>query len=66
MPRRSSPFGLGSRRGSSFNLGAVGVNQLLVIAALILTILELLNIGVRGLPLITIAVLLLCIAWLTP
>ena len=54
------------RRSSSFNFGALGLSQLLVIAALILTILELLNVGVRGLPLLPIAVLLLCIAWLAP
>ena len=66
MPRRSSPFRLGSRRSLSFILGAFGLNRLLVIAALILTILELLNIGVRGLPLLPLAVLLLCIAWLAP
>ena len=66
MPRRSSPFGFGSRRGSSFNLGPLGLSQLLVIVALILTILDLLNIGVRGLPLLPLAVLLLCVAWLAP
>jgi hypothetical protein len=54
------------RRSASFNLGPLGLSQLLVIAALILTILELLNVGVRGLPLLPIAVLLLCIAWLAP
>jgi hypothetical protein len=56
MPRRSVPV----------NVGPLGLSQLLVFAALILTILDLLNISVRGLPLIPIAVLLLCIAWLTP
>jgi hypothetical protein len=54
------------RRSASFNVGSLGLSQLLVIAALILTILDLLNVGVRGLPLLTIAVLLLCIAWLAP
>ena len=44
----------------------MGLGQLLVVAALILVILDLLNISVRGLPLIPIAVLLLCIAWLVP
>ena len=66
MPRRSTLFGLGSRRSASLNFGPLGLSQLLVIAALILTILELLNIGVRGLPLLALAVLLLCIAWLAP
>jgi len=56
MPRRSAPF----------RVGSFGLSQLLVIAALILTILDLLNISVRGLPLIPLAVLLLCIAWLAP
>ena len=56
MPRRSAPF----------RVGSFGLSQLLVIAALILTILELLSVGVRGLPLLPIAVLLLCIAWLAP
>jgi hypothetical protein len=54
------------RRSASINVGSLGFSQLLVIAALILTILDLLNIGVRGLPSLTIAVLLLCIAWLAP
>lgn len=54
------------RRSASFNVGSLGLSQLLVIAALILTILELLDIPVRNLPLIPIAVLLLCIAWLAP
>ena len=54
------------RRSTSFRVGSFGISQLLVIAALILTILELLNIGVRGLPLLPLAVLLLCIAWLVP
>ena len=56
MPRRYS--------GPSF--GRIGLSQLLVIVALILTILSLLSISVGGLPLIPIAVLLLCIAWLVP
>lgn len=42
------------------------VNQLLVIIALILTVLDLLNIGLKDIPLLPIAVLLLCIAWLVP
>jgi hypothetical protein len=42
------------------------LNQLLVILALILTVLDLLNIGLRGIPLLPLAVLLLCIAWLVP
>ena len=44
------------------------MNQLLVIVALILTVLDLLNvnIGLRGLPLLPLAVLLLCLAWLVP
>jgi hypothetical protein len=42
------------------------LNQLLVIVALILTVLDLLNIGLRGIPLLPLAVLLLCIAWLVP
>lgn len=41
-------------------------NQLLVVVALILTVLDLLNVGLRGIPLVPLAVLLLCIAWLLP
>jgi hypothetical protein len=37
-----------------------------VLAALILTILDILGIPLRGVPLIPVAVLLLCIAWLMP
>jgi hypothetical protein len=57
MPRRSAGFRL---------LPAFGLSQLLVLAALILTILDLLGILLRGIPLIPLAVLLLCIAWLVP
>ena len=56
MPRRSARYGL----------GPVGISQILVIVALILTILSLLSISVGGIPLIPVAVLLLCIAWLVP
>jgi hypothetical protein len=45
---------------------SLGTNQLLVIIALILTVLDLLNVGVGGLPLLPLAVLLLCLAWLIP
>ena len=51
------------RRGGRLNFSA---NQLLVIGALILTVLDLLNVGLRGLPLLPLAVLLLCLAWLVP
>ena len=34
--------------------------------ALILTVLDLLRVGVGGLPLLPLAVLLLCLAWLVP
>lgn len=54
------------RRSARVNFGPIGLTQLLVIAALILTVLDLLGIGVRGLPLLPLAVLLLCIAWLVP
>jgi hypothetical protein len=54
------------RRSVGLRFGPLELSQLLVLAALILTILDLLNIAVRGLPLIPIAVLLLCIAWLVP
>ena len=57
MPRRSGGFSL---------LPAFGISQLLVVIALILTILSLLSISVGGIPLIPVAVLLLCIAWLVP
>jgi hypothetical protein len=43
----------------------LGPTQLLVIVALILTVLDLLRIGVGGLPLLPLAVLLLCLAWLS-
>jgi hypothetical protein len=45
---------------------ALGPSQILVVIALVLTVLELLNVGVRGLPLLPLAVLLLCLAWLVP
>ena len=44
----------------------LGLNQLLVVIALILTVLDLLRVGVGSLPLIPLAVLLLCLAWLVP
>jgi len=50
------------RRGG-FNLST---SQLLVVVALILTVLDLLRVGVSGLPLLPLAVLLLCLAWLVP
>ena len=56
MPRRSARYGFGS----------IGISQILVVVALILTILSLLSISVGGIPLIPVAVLLLCIAWLVP
>jgi hypothetical protein len=43
----------------------LGTNQLLVIIALVLTVLDLLNFRV-GIPLLPLAVLLLCLAWLVP
>ena len=57
MPRRSRGFSV---------LPAFGVSQLLVVVALILTVLSLLSIPLAGIPLIPVAVLLLCIAWLVP
>jgi len=54
------------RRSGLPRFGTLGICQLLVIVALILVVLDLLNVSVRGLPLIPIAVLLLCIAWLVP
>ena len=54
------------RRAAGFSFGALGLSQVLVIAALILTILSLLSISVGSIPLIPVAVLLLCIAWLVP
>jgi hypothetical protein len=54
------------RRSGLPRFGTLGISQLLVIVALILTVLDLLNVSVRGLPLIPLAVLLLCIAWLVP
>ena len=44
----------------------LSVSQLLVVGAPILTVLDLLNVGLRGLPLLPLAVLLLCLAWLVP
>ena len=46
----------------------LSVSQLLVVGALILTVIDLLNlnIGLRGIPLLPLAVLLLCLAWLLP
>jgi hypothetical protein len=46
----------------------LSVSQLLVVGALILTVVDLLNlnIGLRGVPLLPLAVLLLCLAWLLP
>jgi hypothetical protein len=55
------------RRSAGFILPRVfGLSQLLVVVALILTILDLLGMPLRGIPLIPLAVLLLCIAWLVP
>ena len=46
----------------------LSVSQLLVVGALILTLIDLLNlnIGLRGIPHLPLAVLLLCLAWLLP
>ena len=52
-----------ARRGGNLKLN---VSQLLVVGALILAVLDLLNIGFRGVPLLPLAVLLLCLAWLVP
>jgi hypothetical protein len=60
------------RRSGGFNLlrlvapRVFGLSQILVLAALVLTILDLLGVPLRGIPLIPVAVLLLCIAWLLP
>ena len=54
------------RRSGGPSLGGLGLSQLLVVVALILVVLELLHVSVRGLPLLSLAVLLLCIAWLFP
>jgi hypothetical protein len=54
------------RRRAGVNFGSLGLSQILVIVALILTVLSLLSISVGGIPLIPVAVLLLCIAWLVP
>ena len=53
------------RRGGNLKLR---VSQLLVVGALVLTVVDLLdlNIGLRGVPLLGLAVLLLCLAWLVP
>ena len=53
------------RRGGNLNL-RFSTSQILVIVALILTVLDLLNVGLRGIPLLPLAVLLLCVAWLVP
>jgi hypothetical protein len=50
-----------ARRGAP----RLGMGQILVVIALVLTVLDLLNIRV-GLPLLPLAVLLLCLAWLVP
>jgi hypothetical protein len=52
-----------ARRAGTLRFSA---NQALVVVALILVILDLLNIGLRGIPVLPIAVLLLCLAWLVP
>ena len=44
----------------------LSLSQLLVAVALVLTVLDLLNVGLRGIPLLPLAVLLLCLAWLVP
>jgi hypothetical protein len=51
------------KRGGGINLS---LSQLLVIGALVLTVLSLLGIGLAGIPLLPLAVLLLCLAWLVP
>lgn len=52
------------RRSGGLVLRMLGVNRLLVMVALALTILSLLKIPIGGIPEIEVAVLLLCIAWL--
>ena len=54
------------RRSARMSFGPLGLSQILVIIALILTILSLLSISLGGIPLIPVAVLLLCVAWLVP
>jgi hypothetical protein len=54
------------RRSAGFVLPAFGLSQILVVIALILTILDLLGIALPRIPLLPVAVLLLCIAWLVP
>ncbi len=44
----------------------LGPTHILVVIALILTILDLLHIALGGIPLLPLAVLLLCLAWLVP
>lgn len=44
----------------------LSLSQILVVGALVLTVLSLLGIGLAGLPLLPLAVLLLCLAWLVP
>jgi hypothetical protein len=51
------------RRDANLRLGPT---QIVVVIALILAVLDLLNIALGGLPLLTIAVILLCVAWLIP
>ncbi len=54
-----------ARGGGNLKLS---VSQLVVVGALILTVMDLLNLNLlpRGLPLLPLAVLLLCLAWLVP
>jgi len=58
--RRTMPRGGGNLK--------LSVSQLLVVGALILTVVDLLHLSLlpRGLPLLPLAVLLLCLAWLVP
>ncbi len=46
----------------------LSISQLLVVGALILTVVDLLNLNLlpRGVPLLSLAILLLCLAWLVP
>ncbi len=54
-------------KGSGSKL-TLSLSQLLVVGALILTVVDLLNLNLlpRGVPLVPLAVLLLCLAWLVP
>lgn len=54
------------RRAGGAVLGGLGLSQLLVVAALILTVLSLLSISVPSVPLIPVAVLLVCVSLLLP